>query len=125
MSEPDDKKGLPPDAELPLGYKAPTERDLYRLYFYTSMREVCPKALLRDLHRVVKQHNVSYAMMDFYKMVDVGARFALVELNELKSQRFTVRPHQEHDGVQNFRDGVRALFGPSRTAVRTPYVPRK
>ena len=121
----DDKKGLPPNAELPLAYKPPTERNTDPLYYYTRMREVVPQALLRDLHRVEKQHNVSYAMMNFEKMINVGARFALVELREIQAMRFTVRLRAEHDGPGNFRSGVTALFGPARTAVRTPYVPRK
>jgi hypothetical protein len=121
----DDKKGLPPDAALPLGYKPPTQRDIYYYALDISMKEVCPQAILRDLHRVVKDHNVPYTMFYREDMIDVGARFALVELEQMKAMRTKLDLPTEHKGPANFWQGVVALFGPPRHAMRSPYVPKK
>lgn len=107
--------------ELPLALKTPGERYIW----YGLKLECAPQAVLRDLWRVVKDHRIAPWQFERHELHDSGGRQASGELKELFRASYRIDPTQLLDGAGQYREAVKALRTPARTAMRTPYVPRK
>ncbi len=119
-----DAKGLPPGSSLPLAYKPPVDATIYYTN-ETSMKQCAPQALLRDLHRVEKDHAVPWNLFPKYPMIDIGASQALRETKALMAASYRIDIQALQDGPGTFRWGVQQLRGPVLTALTTPYKPRR